>query len=276
MGSDDEYDGIPTTLIVRNVPHALYSSDEMKQELIDHIAVYAKPKNVIYLPSFRRVRFDFNSSQEAFNVRTRLSILKFHGEILNVFFIQPDAKDQNNNLNVSKKRDFGRGLEEPKKSTSVTSDFSQNTASGSASGSTSGHPLHQGIALEEEEYSEDEDDEAQYQVKSPAILDPRYLHPPKQKRNFLISPPCSPPEGWEQVRETKPKPGIEVEILSKLSELKPGMTHTLIASNETIGTPSICVHVCDDMENSSLEKDKLGFRKKKIGKIIQTKRPPLS
>jgi calcipressin-2 len=31
-----------------------------------------------------------------------------------------------------------------------------------------------------------------------------YLRPPDIEKNFLISPPGSPPEGWEQVREDPP------------------------------------------------------------------------
>jgi hypothetical protein len=38
------------------------------------------------------------------------------------------------------------------------------------------------------------------------VIDPasRYLHPPELEKNWLISPPGSPPIGWSQVREDPP------------------------------------------------------------------------
>ncbi|KAG0272446.1 carbohydrate-binding module 1 protein [Linnemannia exigua] len=38
------------------------------------------------------------------------------------------------------------------------------------------------------------------------VIDPasRYLHPPELEKNWLISPPGSPPVGWSQVREDPP------------------------------------------------------------------------
>ena len=34
--------------------------------------------------------------------------------------------------------------------------------------------------------------------------DPKYLRPPDIEKNFLISPPGSPPEGWEPIKEDPP------------------------------------------------------------------------
>lgn len=41
---------------------------------------------------------------------------------------------------------------------------------------------------------------------TPLEQDPEktYLHPPAIEKNFLISPPGSPPVGWEQIREDPP------------------------------------------------------------------------
>ena len=298
MSDESDYEGIPNTLIVRNVPKDLYSSDEMKQELSDYISQYAKPEKTIYLPSFRRVRMDFSTSKDAYYVRTRLSIFKFHDEILNIFFIQPEGAVDNLNQapcnseskssNSNSKNSSGNLLapgtskfkpdgsfKSTKKSTSLVSANSSNLSSclsnedarSDERSENNLEPLPENLP----EYSEESEDEAQYLVKSPIYPQPEMLHPPKTKRNYLISPPPSPPGGWQQTRETKPKPGIEVEILSKLTELKPGMTHELIARNESFNTPSICVHVCEEDENNN-DRNRLGYKPKR--RIIQTRRPP--
>lgn len=47
-----------------------------------------------------------------------------------------------------------------------------------------------------------------YRADPSPILDenslPDYLHAPAIEKNFLISPPGSPPVGWEQIREEPP------------------------------------------------------------------------
>ena len=257
----DDYEGIPTSLIVRNIPPELYNNDQMKEELTAEISKFATPKNTIYLPSFKRVRLDFATSQEAYYVRTRLSIFKFYDNVLNVFFIEPE------NL----------GTTEKKSTNSVGQTQSDATISTTI---TENENLNEIDYLKPKNLPSDHEDDLnrliteendRYYVASPRYPEPDKLQPPKKTRNFLISPPASPPEGWEQVRETRPKPGIEVEILAKLCELKPGMTHELIAQNKKYNSPSICVHVCEETEEDQSRQRNMPGRR-----ILQTKRPPIS
>merc|ERR1711981_1025017 len=114
-------------------------------------------------------------------------------------------------------------------------------------------------------------------VRQTRILEPEKLYPPQPERVWLISPPSSPPLHWQQIRESKPKPGIEVEILSKLAELKPGDTVELIPP--TLNAPQICVHVCEDSENVNTTRHNTQNSRPMVsqqkGKIIQTRRPPM-
>ena len=48
-----------------------------------------------------------------------------------------------------------------------------------------------------------------------------FLQAPKSDKMFLISPPSSPPVGWEQQLEDPPV--VNLELLSALSKLNPGM-----------------------------------------------------
>ena len=105
------------------------------------------------------------------------------------------------------------------------------------------------------------DEDCDVPIRPQPVVDPEMLYPPTPTKNHLISPPSSPPVGWHERRETKPNPGIEIEILSKVAELKPGQKVELIPG--TIKTPQICVHICEpDQNHNSI-------------KIQQTKRPPL-
>jgi hypothetical protein len=45
------------------------------------------------------------------------------------------------------------------------------------------------------------------------------LQPPENDKAFLISPPSSPPVGWEQVHEDPPV--VNIELLAALSKLNP-------------------------------------------------------
>jgi hypothetical protein len=61
-------------------------------------------------------------------------------------------------------------------------------------------------------YDVDSDDES-------AIFEsPFHLRPPKPERNFLISPPGSPPVGWEQTREEPPNEVPHAEDLQRALE----------------------------------------------------------
>ncbi|GBM61250.1 Calcipressin-3 [Araneus ventricosus] len=85
-----------------------------------------------------------------------------------------------------------------------------------------------------------------------------YLQPPSPVRQFLISPPASPPVGWEPVGEAQPC--INYDLLTALAKLTPGEAHELHPPSRT--QPGIVVHICEDQ---NVEGPRL--------KIVQTRRP---
>jgi hypothetical protein len=59
-----------------------------------------------------------------------------------------------------------------------------------------------------------------FQVLTPSGDDGGYLHVPPVKRQWLISPPCSPPADWEQPVEKTPS--VDLQLLAAMAQLAPG------------------------------------------------------
>lgn len=66
------------------------------------------------------------------------------------------------------------------------------------------------------------------------------LRPPLPTKQFLISPPSSPPIGWEPREEGEPMPIVNQDLLAALASLAPGESHELHAPTPT--QPAIIVH----------------------------------
>ena len=93
-----------------------------------------------------------------------------------------------------------------------------------------------------------------------------YLRPPALSRQFLLSPPPSPPVGWEPPTEGQPM--INYELLAALSNMVPGQPLQLHPPEQD--KPAIVVHICDEEDAvASLFPNVSGC------KIPQTQRPPV-
>lgn len=70
----------------------------------------------------------------------------------------------------------------------------------------------------------------------------QYLRIPKPTKQFLISPPASPPVGWEPVTESSPC--IDVQLIAAIANLVPGKVHEIHPASES--QPGISVEICED------------------------------
>lgn len=97
------------------------------------------------------------------------------------------------------------------------------------------------------------------------------LMPPPPTKQFLISPPASPPVGWEQTLESHPV--IDYDLLAAVATLDTSRPYEFHRSVED--TPSIVVHLCDE-DNESCNEDRVSeFHPLKAlpREVTQTRRP---
>lgn len=95
----------------------------------------------------------------------------------------------------------------------------------------------------------------------------KFLQPPAPYKAFLISPPASPPAGWQPHEEGEPI--VNHDLLAALANLMPGESHEL--QPPTTDQPGIVIHTAKVKDENDDEGDETDFPSSQ--RIIQTKCP---
>ncbi|KAF2900327.1 hypothetical protein ILUMI_05862 [Ignelater luminosus] len=159
--TDDEFEDLPTSLIVTNIHDSVFICPEKKEELEELFRIYDPQVTFQWLRSFKRVRVNFQTPLAAASARIQLHQYKINESVITCYFAQPVTPVKNSSL-----------------------------------------------------------------------------QPPAPFKQFLISPPASPPLGWEPHPEAEPI--INHDLLAALATLTPGTSHEVHPPSP--GQPGIVVH----------------------------------
>ncbi|XP_002131413.2 calcipressin-2-like [Ciona intestinalis] len=170
-------------LFACNLNSEIFTSNDLKSQLENQFLTFG-PAHFVYLPSFRRMRVEYNTAEEAILAKISLHNTVFHDNEMHIYFSQSAISTQDTTTSLA---------------------------------------------------------------------------PPKAEKQFLISPPASPPIGWEPIEENKPM--FNFDLISAVVELEPGQSHEL--HKATTSTPSVVVHICDNLSLAACQPSK----------IPQTRRP---
>lgn len=158
---DDDFDDLPSSLIVTNIHYTVFSNADKKATMEDLFRMFDSGVSFQWLQSFRRLRVNFQTPLAAANARIKLHQYKLDESVITCYFAQPVTPVKNSTLQL-----------------------------------------------------------------------------PKPFKQFLISPPASPPVDWEPRPEGEPI--INQDLLAALASLTPGTAHELHPPSP--GQPSIIVH----------------------------------
>ena len=98
---------------------------------------------------------------------------------------------------------------------------------------------------------------------------PTSLQPPPPEKQFLISPPVSPPVNWAPAPEATPV--INHDLIAAVARLQPNEPYEAHPPSDTHGHPSITVHWCEDDEEEEKRDHPLRTQPRHL---VQTHKPP--
>ncbi|XP_038655639.1 calcipressin-2-like isoform X3 [Scyliorhinus canicula] len=230
-------------LVACEVNEQIFTNQEVQERFEDLFRVYDEQATFQLFQSFQRVRINFSSQEAAARARIELHESDFNGSKLKLYFAQGKMeKVEKSNSKMTETAETENHLKKLKKARKENVDKSDKMS----------------------ESAEMEQDGNNNKVQNNQDeVNKMYLTPPPPVKQFLISPPASPPVGWHPIEDATPT--INYDLLRAIATLGPGDKYEVHTGTE--GTPSVVVHIC---ESENEEEDAVKLPKQKI---VQTKRP---
>uniref|UniRef100_A0A0X3PGZ7 Calcipressin-2 n=1 Tax=Schistocephalus solidus TaxID=70667 RepID=A0A0X3PGZ7_SCHSO len=214
-------------LIVTKVPREVYSDVASKTLFENVFRHFDNACSFVYLPSFSRVLVTMSSTEAAFMARFETQGWRLPKTTNS----SPHTDGTENHLNEASAEQGIRCYFAEIDDQDVQSARPRPKLALGAAGAS----VKQ-TSFEDEELTDENTEEE---------IDEGYLAPPKPSRLFLLSPPASPPVGWEPRVEAEPC--INYDLLSAIASMEPGKTHELHPPCTERQHPSIVVTPCESL-----------------------------
>ncbi|VDN15068.1 unnamed protein product [Dibothriocephalus latus] len=197
-------------LIVTKVPREVYTDAASKALFESVFRHFDDACSFVYLPSFSRVLVTMSSTEAAFMAR-----FETQGWRLPKNTPHADGTDDDPNEATADQgiRCYFAEIDDQDVQPAGPRPKLVLGAAGASAKQTS---------FEDEELTDENTEEE---------IDEGYLAPPKPSRLFLLSPPASPPVGWEPRVEAEPC--INYDLLSAIASLEPGRVPFVVVSTTT-------------------------------------------
>lgn len=193
-------------LIVTNVDPDIFVDDSIRKKFEELFKRYDKNITFTYLKTFNQVRLNRIHNNVAQAIRDNMDKYLFNRTQLRCYLLQEPNENDISQVSDTNKMDSSEFMEE--------------------------------CSMNSEIYDRHKVDYAESSQRN-------YLAIPKLTKQYFISPPASPPAGWEPKHEGSPM--IDIQLISALANLVPGKLHEIHQGNES--QPGIFIEVCEGTES---------------------------
>lgn len=250
----DSFDDLPTSLIVTNIHSEVFSNEQQREEMENLFKFFSPNVKFQWFRSFRRIRVNFDSAVAAAGARIQLHQYQYGKSKINCYFAQPVTPVVSNkpHLPIGLFNGYCFKLQDNVRDKNMT--FNESFFSFEVSIDLF---LHVNLCIVH----------AHVFILFYLLQAHKFLQPPAPYKQFLISPPPSPPAGWQPHEEGEPI--VNHDLLAALANLMPGESHEL--QPPTTDQPGIVIHTAKVKDEN--DEDDVDELEPQQARIVHTRCP---